>query len=86
MIKIIKKDSKVSLEFVVNIPEMGNRYYTFEWNCNSPEYAGLLAKAMRNGLWSKIGQVRQEAYENGWKDAKGKRAPKATYHSGFLAD
>jgi DNA-binding NtrC family response regulator len=53
------------------------------WNCNSELLAELLVSHLRRRLGNKISEARQEAYAQGWKDAKAKRAKRTWFEPYF---
>jgi hypothetical protein len=72
MIYIKPKDKQVELKFNVDVGTGWN--YSFSWNCNDEVYAQLLAAQMNKQLGNKLELIRREAYDQGFKDAKAKRA------------
>ena len=73
MIAITRKDTKVILGFgtTVDVPKSA---LAFEWNAGSELYAALLAARIASDLSEAVGAARREAYNQGWADAKSKRA------------
>lgn len=50
--------------------------YLLRWNTADACYANLLGDHLRSKLNNKLRAIREEAYEQGWKDAKAKRKKK----------
>jgi hypothetical protein len=73
MINITRDGTKVRLAVGTRIPTDKAYDYLFYWDCGCVEYAGLLSEAMRNQLGEVVKAARKEAYEQGFRDAKGKR-------------
>ena len=84
MIEISRSGTKVKLTFDLFIPHDTTRCFDFTWETGNEWFAGLLTAAMSNALWDKTQYIRRKAYENGWKDAKSHRNPKADWFSGEL--
>ena len=64
-------------------PQMANRVIRCEFNALDPLYAELVVNRLRECLSNAMREARIESYEQGWADAKAKRA-KADYFSGHL--
>ena len=56
----------------------------FSYKMDSEFAATLLNNAARETFYQMIQNVRREAYNEGWKDAKSKRSPKRTSFSGII--
>lgn len=74
MITFARKDGKALCSVEIYIPTLGNRVFDFEWQCGGEYSAGLLYGAMREQLSEALETARREAYSQGWRDAKAKRA------------
>lgn len=74
MIEIKRDGGRVVLHFDLAIPTYDVRSVPMSYNCGGEVYAGLLTQAMRDALGNTVAAARRAAYEQGWKDAKGKRA------------
>jgi len=48
-----------------------NYEYNLTWNCNDDVYAELLKDQFNKHMEKKLESIRREAYDNGWRDAKG---------------
>ena len=72
----VKKDScDVKIEVDVFVPYWDVRTFPFTFSCGGNEaYAGLLTRLIKERLASLVRNARAEAYEQGYKDAKAKRA------------
>lgn len=81
MIEIKRTGTKVELDMTTYVPNYDNRTFQFFWECGGELLAGLLTGHLIDALWKEVKEIRNEAYERGWSDAKSKKA-KATYHSG----
>mgnify|MGYP001569010560 CR=1 FL=1 len=62
----------------------GDYTWKFTNDCGNERYAGLAASALQSQLQDKMRTIRQEAYEDGYKDAKAKRKRKNLF-SGWLS-
>ena len=62
------------------------RLLWFTLDCGNAEYAALLEAHLHNRLRKTIERAHQLAYERGWKDAKGKKARKATGFALYFTD
>ncbi len=68
---------------VVKLPTVLDRYYTFSIDMTNETTAELLARDMDQRIDAAMKAARQTSYEQGWADAKAKRA-KRDYHSTWL--
>jgi hypothetical protein len=62
------------------------RLLWFALNCGNADYAALLEAHLRKELQRTIKQAHRLAYERGWKDAKSKKAKKATWFPFYFTD
>jgi len=83
MLNFFREDTRVKISFDVKIPKRDDRVYTFYWECGDENYAGLLADCIEREFDRRVMKARAEAYEQGYKDAKAKRA-KRTWFSCIL--
>lgn len=74
---------KLVIKVTVFVPYVGERVFTFDWECSNETYAGLLASRFSDAMESRISHIRREAYERGWNDHK-KRKPREEYFSGCI--
>jgi len=58
----------------------------FSFDCENAEHAALLEMYLRKRLQNTIERAHQLAYERGWKDAKSKKARKATGFANYFTD
>ena len=70
---INREGESIRVSITVTIPHFDDRVFSLEWNCGSEVYAGLLTEAIRKQTQDTLEDIRRRAYEDGWKDAKGKR-------------
>ena len=84
IIEIKRKDNAVILNITVYIPYECERIFTFTWDTEASWSAGLLTSAMKTALETRITAIREEAYQDGWRDAKAKKGGKRTWFSGRL--
>ena len=74
MIKIFRNDKDVCLDFTLKVPTHTLVWdYHFTWHCADAVAAGFITHAMDKQLGDRLAAIREEAYEQGWKDAKAKR-------------
>lgn len=62
---------------------MAGPTFTWRWSAGSEWAATLLLDAIRKQLASEMLAIREQAYKEGWRDAKAKRA-KQSWFSGRL--
>lgn len=84
MITFDRKEKQVVLEVSCFIPFWNDRVFSFYWNCEDEVYAGLLAYRFSREFERAVRTAREEAYNDGWKDAKAKRIRK-TWWGGVLS-
>lgn len=63
------------LEVSVRVPFMGAMDYQFRWITNDDCYSGFLAEAVNKS----IHEIKVEAYAQGFRDAKAKRAKRYAF-------
>lgn len=80
MISVRINETQVVIDINISI---GYRV-AFRFNNDSNMNAILLRNQINMDLSKKIEQIRREAYELGWKDAKGKKLPKRTWFNGNI--
>ena len=51
------------------------------WECGNDVFAELLTNQLRKKLADRIQAIRQEEYEQGWKDAKAKKRKRTWFAS-----
>lgn len=71
MITITQDGSKVK---VTLDPDIDGKVMALHWETNSEWYACLLTRQLNKTFKDKIEAARREAYEQGHKDGKGKKA------------
>lgn len=86
MIGFKREGVGVKIEVCIPVPTYEDRVYTTTWNAGSEAYADFLTQAFRSELETKLRNIREEAYNRGWRDAKSHNTPKDTWFSGrFLS-
>jgi len=83
MIEISRDKNHVKVGLSAFVPYWQNRVFLFYWDAGNEWAAGLLADLLQKTFFNKIKDIREKAYDQGWKDAKSNRA-KETYFSGYL--
>lgn len=78
MIEITRDQKEVVLKVETGLEPKAN-VFLFKWNCNDECYATLLRDHMHERLNRKLAAIREEAYLQGWKDAKAKTAKKTWF-------
>lgn len=73
MIQFSRDGTKVKATVTVEVPNYDTRLFSFMWECNGEAYAGLLSKRMDARMRDHLEDIRRDAYNDGWKDAKSKR-------------
>lgn len=79
-LKIFREGSEVCISLHV---VMAGPTFTWRWNAGTEWAATLLLRAIREQLGDGMTEARAEAYAEGWRDAKAKRA-KQQWFSGRL--
>lgn len=72
MIQFNRKDSRVQVKVSIDIPRSGNWTYTLDRTESDVPSAQLIVNRMDDVLSNKLKQIREDAYNAGWKDAKAK--------------
>lgn len=80
MIEITKDDKKVKLSIETGMYNSHSAVWLY-WDCQNELFADLLAKQLRDKLRARMESIRQQAYNEGWKDKSSKRKKK-DYFSG----
>ena len=73
MIYFKRNGQNVEAELHFNTPTLGSRYCTVSINAGNPTNADFLTQAYKDRLFETLKGLREEAYNQGWKDAKAKR-------------
>ncbi len=79
--KIEARGTKVEVGIKAKIPLLG-KLYEFEWECGREDFAELLAENLRSVIWGRLKKIEADAYNKGWRNAKGHR----TKQREFLPD
>lgn len=58
-----------------------NYEYIFTWNCNDDVYAELLRRQISGKMEEHLRKIREEAYLDGYRDGRGKKAKKTWFKS-----
>lgn len=79
MIKVNRDGAQITLT-----TDPGNGWsYSFEWTAGGgDDHAALVTQAIRDRMYRDLQYIREEAYHQGWADAKAKRTKK-TWWKGF---
>ena len=80
MITIRRDGTKIVLNF--NPGLFDGKMIPLSWECGSDWYAALLVERCEERLFSMMGNVRRQAYRQGWKDAKAKKGKPCDWFSG----
>jgi hypothetical protein len=83
MLEIKRVNSRVHLDIQTGVLD---KYYTLDLNCSNDLHAELLRRAFDAKLEKELQRIRRNAYNQGWKDAKSKKVPKATWFSKWWED
>lgn len=81
MIKIWKNGTQIKLEVDPGMSDKKVMY--FYWECGTEWYSELLRKQLDERLWASLKKIREDAYNDGWKDAKAKKM-RQTWFSGLF--
>jgi hypothetical protein len=74
--------NEVTAAVTIDVPVLGPRIWKFVLGHPDPTFAAFAQNAMAVQLRDALQNIRREAYEAGWKDAKARRR-KATWFSRF---
>lgn len=74
MLAIVRDNSDVIVKLDLHVPTYETRVFGFTFKCGNEVYAGLLTQAMREAVSDALMAARKQAYDQGWADAKAKRA------------
>lgn len=80
MMNFSRKGTEVTAEIEANVG-VEKRFFTFTINLSDDVYAYMLRENFQTKMSRALQTIREEAYEQGWKAAKAKRA-RATWFSG----
>jgi hypothetical protein len=69
MIKFKVNEGHLRVEIETNID---NKYIFLDWKTGDGLYSELLRRQLNNNMNKNLERIREEAYEQGWKDAKAK--------------
>lgn len=77
----LRRDEDVVAIDVQTGHDANSGVFTLSFRAGTQWAAQLLMTHMRDRMWSKLTDIRQEAYNRGWKDAKAHRT-KESWFSG----
>jgi len=84
MLKIIRADEKVRIQYNCQT-DKGNKWEIYFENERTSKFnAALLEDKISNDFHDFIKKIRQEAYNEGWKDKSSKKVPKRTHFHGYI--
>lgn len=72
MIQIEIKETKVRV--IVDTKYPIESRYVFSFDTGNADFAALLAENMNEKMRNDLEKIRRDTYEQGWKDAKAKKA------------
>jgi hypothetical protein len=81
MFEVKREKNNVRIDVSLKIPGADTWYWTFHLSQHTDAEAQLLVNAINNNLEKVLKEIRKEAYEMGFKDARAKRR-KETWFSG----
>lgn len=82
MIAITRDGTKLRVE-ITGGNEVGGSMFGLTWEAGTEWAARLLVWHLGARLSDQLTAIRQEAYANGWKDAKAKKGAKRVWFSGW---
>lgn len=82
MFKFVLKGQAFEVKTQVYVPHAGERIWTKTFQYDNDVEAALIYKLFNDSMWNKLENIRREAYQQGWADAKGKRSAKRDWFSG----
>lgn len=82
MINFSRKDSAVTVEVEANVG-VAARFFHFTMNLSNEVYAYMLRENFQTKMTKALQDIRREAYEQGWKDAKAKIARRDWFSGGW---
>ncbi len=83
MIRFRRDGQAVRCDVEIDVPQFQNRTLYFRWETGHDIFAGLLSEELQNQMQAKLTKIRQEGYEQGWKDAKAKTVKRAFFGFGW---
>lgn len=73
MFQFDRKESECLLKVKISIPGAGDWTYTFSRHEEDVPDAQLTVNAMEDWMNEKLKAIREDSYNEGWKDAKAKK-------------
>jgi hypothetical protein len=83
MIEFRRNESNVRAIVKIHVPTVGLVDFNLFYSAGNEYYAGFLASKMDETMHEAIEAIRREAYERGWKEARGHKSVKATWFSRY---
>lgn len=80
-IDFIHVGEKIDCKVTINVPYCGEVVWTFSHQHTDQYYSGLACSAMKQQMGDALAQIRREAYEQGWKEAKAHKGGKTEWFS-----
>jgi hypothetical protein len=78
-VEVRRNGSQVEIKVTVN----NGTGFVFAWNTGAEWSAMLLRDAVAVAIADRLETIRKQAYEDGWKDAKAKRARSQWFERGW---
>lgn len=83
MITFERNGTDVECKVDLKMPYWDTRVFHFKWGASSEVCSSLLTKHAETALSDRLKEIRKEAYNQGWKDAKAKTKKKEWFNGWF---
>jgi hypothetical protein len=84
MIRFRRDGQHVQCSINCDIPNYEERVFSVYWNAGNEWAAGLLSAETEKQMYAKLERIRCEAYEEGWRAAKAKKAKRKYFNLGWF--
>ena len=74
-----REGTQAVANIVLAVPNLDERVFSCKFECGGEAYAGLLVEQMQRQLQKEIEAIRQNEYENGWKDKSAHKGPRKSW-------
>ena len=81
MIKVVRHGNDVQLKVDAFLPTWNTRVFPFTFHCSNTEYAALLTDRIDDMLREAVRTAREEAYNEGYADGRGKKKRRTFFSS-----
>lgn len=81
MLRVVRNNTEVRIKVEAFLPTWETRVFPFSFNCGDAAYAALLATRINTVIGEAVKTAREEAYNEGYADGRGKKKRNTFFRS-----